>query len=78
MSDYAKHRLEHGEKYPYHELPPADWAERAALGVLADLGDRRGIKHELNEPDLDVKAEIVATLADIIRCAHSASTDEQR
>lgn len=71
MSEYAKHRLEHGAQFPYHGKPPTDWAERAALGVLADLGDRRGIKQELNqiEGDEDITDEIVTTLADIIRTA---------
>lgn len=71
MSDYANIRLKHGEKFPYHGKPPKDWAERAALGVLADLLDRRGIKNALwdCEDDQEVTDEIVATLADIIRTA---------
>jgi hypothetical protein len=71
VSNYAETRLAHGEKWPYHSKPPTDWAERAALGVLADLMDRRGIKQELRqiEGDEDITQEIVITLADIIRTA---------
>ncbi len=79
--DIAKHRLEHGAKFPYdaddkwwngggENPPPAkDWAHAAARGVLADLNDRGGIKHGFNEIDEDVRAEIVESLAEIIRRA---------
>jgi hypothetical protein len=68
MSD-AQWWLDHGNEFPFHEKPATDWAERAALGVLADLTDRRGIKHELRNCDDDVKAEIVESLAAIIRAS---------
>jgi hypothetical protein len=58
-----------GVKYPYHGKPPKDWAEVAALGILRDLSDRRGIKHELGNVDGDIKAEIVEKMAAIIRAA---------
>lgn len=61
--------LEQGEKYPYHGKLPKDWAERAALGVLYDLCDRRGIKHELREVDGDARKDIVESLSRIIRAA---------
>lgn len=75
MSHYADNRLAHGEKFPYHNKPPKDWAERAALGVLADLLDRRGIKNALwdCEDDEEVSEEIVTTMADIIRTAQGKS-----
>ena len=63
--------LERGEEYPYHGQKPKDWAERAALGILWDLSDRRGIKHELDEVDQDVRVEIVQKMAEIIRAASS-------
>ena len=66
MAD-ASFWLAHGEEYPYHEKAPVDWAERAVLGILANLGDRRGIKHELHEVDEDVRVEIVESLAAILR-----------
>lgn len=66
----AEIRLGQGAKYPYHGKPAEDWAERAALGVLADLCDRRGIKHELQDTDADIKREMVKSLAEIIRAAH--------
>lgn len=68
MSD-PKRDLDTALQYPYHGRPPKDWAEHAALGVLNDLNDRRGIKHELSAVDEEVRAEIVETLAGIIRQA---------
>jgi hypothetical protein len=81
--DISKHRLEHGAKYPYDggadfwedrtpTPPPApDWAHAAARGVLADLLDRRGIKWALDDEQIDreTRAEIVQSLAEIIRLA---------
>lgn len=78
---YAQRRLKHGAMFPYdagdswwqsedEENPPppaVDWAHAAARGVLADLGDRRGIKNSLDGLDEDIKAELVETIADIIR-----------
>jgi len=81
----SKHRLEHGAKYPYDggadfwedrtpTPPPAtDWAHAAARGVLADLLDRRGIKWALDDEQIDreTRAEIVQSLAAIIRLARA-------
>jgi hypothetical protein len=79
--DMTKHRLEYGAKHPYDAgadfwedrkptPPPAtDWAHAAARGVLADLCDRRGVKWELDKVDHDVRAELVESLAAIIRQA---------
>jgi hypothetical protein len=74
--------LQLGAKYPYdapdawwdaegEPVPPpaVDWAHEAARGVLHDLQDRRGIKHEFVNIDEDVRAEIVASHAEIIRAA---------
>lgn len=63
---------------PYHGKPPKDWSERAALGVLANLLDRRGIKHALAdvEDDEETTNEIVESLAEIIRLAHRVSGSE--
>lgn len=71
MSDNAVY-LEVARMNPYHGKPAKDWSERAALGVLANLLDRRGIKHELAqiEGDEDITDEIVYSLAEIIRLAH--------
>ncbi len=77
----AKNRLEHGAEFPYDapdkwwngdgKNPPQakDWAHAAARGVLADLSDRRGIKGELEMIDEDVRAELVKSVAEIIRAA---------
>lgn len=80
MSTSAKHSLEIGDKYPYDASdqwsidypaapppPPIDYAHRAARGIIADLTDRRSIKWGFKEIDEDVRAEIVASLAEIIR-----------
>lgn len=72
--------LEVGSRYPYDapddwwdtdypSLLPGDWAHAAARGILADLLDRRGIKHEFKQVDEDVRQEIVASIAAIIRLA---------
>lgn len=72
--------LDHGSKYAYDKMhldegyseTPIDWARFAALGVLADLCDRGGIKHELRdiENDAEIAEEIVESLTAIIRRAH--------
>ena len=67
----------HGE-FPYPEPPIAsDWAHRAARGVLADLTDRRRIKNGFDDIDQDLRGEIVATLAAIIRAAYDERGDAQ-
>lgn len=65
----AESTLQRGIRHPYDGREPVDAAHRAALGVLADLLDRRGVKQELEQIDGDVRAEIVAELAAIIRVA---------
>ena len=50
MSDEIIHRL----------------AEKAARDIEKDLRDRRGIRHEWDRIDLDIQAEIWATMNDII------------
>lgn len=78
-------RVRHGNKFPYDapdkwwdgdaSNPPKadDWAHSAARGVLADLQDRRGIKYGFDNIDEGVRAEIVASLAAIIRFAKDQS-----
>jgi hypothetical protein len=76
----AKLCLKRGDRHPYDDpnrynddgIPPVpahDWAHRAARGILEDLGDRRGIKHELEMIDDDVRIELTESLAEIIRQA---------
>jgi hypothetical protein len=45
----------------------SDKAEIAARAILADLSDRSGIGNELDQIDDQIKEEIVATHARIIR-----------
>lgn len=69
--------LNRGQRYPYHQNPDANVpyteiksaAEYAALGVLADLSDRYGIKQELNDLDYDIRCELVESLTNIIEAA---------
>lgn len=77
----AKQRLKHGNDFPFdapdawwegdatNPQPPKDWAHAAARGVVADLQDRRSIKHGLERGNIDenIRTEIVETLAEIIR-----------
>lgn len=65
--DYDRRTLGCGYIYPYHGKKPTDTAEHIALGILYDLSDRRGIKHELAAVDDDVRPQIVEELAAIIR-----------
>ena len=66
---YAESMLEHAQTHPYDDRPPKDNAQLAALAVLADLRNRRGIGHELEQVDRSIREEIVDDLAAIIRAA---------
>lgn len=74
MANHYLRELHRGQRYPYHQDPEAGFpytelksaAHYAALGVLADLHDRRGIRQELDEVDYDVRQEIVESLTGII------------
>ena len=83
MTDTDK-ALQFGNEYPYDApdrwlayegettLPAPhskDWAHRAARGIIADLKDRRGIKHGFENVDEETRSEIVSSLAAIIRRA---------
>jgi len=80
-SEEAERDLKRGERFPYDAgadfwedrsaTPPTakDKAHAAARGVLANLLDRRGIKHALEDVDHDVRKEITESLAAIIRLA---------
>jgi hypothetical protein len=75
----ARRYYELGNDYPYDtddngaSATPKDWAHKAVRGVLADLCDRGGVKHALGDVDAEVREEIVASLAEVIRIA-----DEER
>lgn len=58
-----------GQRYPYDDSNEGDWAAKAARGVIADLTDRRNIKHGFDDVDPDVRVEIVQQMAEIIRLA---------
>lgn len=84
MSDIAKNLIEAAAQFPYDapdawwqasDLPPPpalDWAHAAARGILGDLKGRSGVGNELAGLDEDVRAELVESVADIIRTAQAA------
>ena len=62
------YRLKQGAMRPYGGSGvPVDRAHLAALGIMADLLDRGGIKDMLARIDQDVKPGIVTDIAAIIR-----------
>ena len=83
----AHNSLRLGELYPY-DAPKSwwdsdstvrpklqgdgDWSFRAARGVIEDLCDRRGIKNGFEDIPDDIRVDIVAALAEIIREAEKA------
>lgn len=75
-SDQIEFIYKLGNEYPYDDSNDGDWAVRAARGVVADLTDRRGIKQGFNDIDPVVRAEIIQTMADIIRFAYSQAETE--
>lgn len=56
---------ESGDKWCFRMLP-IDRAKKIVDAIIDDLSDRKGIKHEWNMIDDDVKAEIRQCWADII------------
>ncbi len=79
MVDSYLYKLHRAQERPYHQSPEEGFpytelsspAEFAALGVLEDLLDRRGIKIEFRHVDYDVRQEIVETLTKIIESAYT-------
>lgn len=81
----AKFAISHGNKFPYdapdswwekgkgNPFPDADYAEKAARGILADLCDRRGIKQGFVDIDEEIRLQIVQNMAAIIRAAVEAN-----
>lgn len=58
-------------KCPYDsgERMTSSPARLAALAIIDDLLDRRGIGHALTDIDLDIKEEIVGTMVEFIEVA---------
>lgn len=81
IAKYAKSALTFGDLFPYDGadncIKPlnVDWSHQAARGVLADLQDRDGIKHGFHDVDVDIRIEIVDTLAAIIELAHKTRNE---
>lgn len=68
--DYAEFMLKHGTTYSYAPgFVASDWAETAAMGIAADLCDRRGVKWEMEKVDDEVRGDIIKAHAAIIRAA---------
>lgn len=62
------------DAFPYDGAVPVDTAHRAAQGILAALCGRCGVGDELDDLDDDVKAEIAAVLAQIIRLSMAGTS----
>lgn len=85
----AKRSLEYGSKFPYDapdawwnssegKPPPAiDKAHAAARGILWDLRGRCDIKRGFEGIDEETRAEIVASMAEIIRAAMSEGGEHE-
>lgn len=54
---------------PYHGEPLLNQYELAASSVIRELCDRRGIKHQLENCDADVRKDIIESLAATIELA---------
>lgn len=74
-------QIKHGDEFPFDATDewredftkstwnpkPKDWAHATARGIIAELRDRNTIKHGFDNIDENTRAEIVQTLAAIIR-----------
>lgn len=60
-------RISQAQANPYHRRAPINDAERAALGVLAELLDRRVIGDTLEQIDIITRRDIVQKAALIIQ-----------
>ena len=69
---YKKQTLE----YPYHNKQPESKAELAALMILNDFCDRRGIKNKFVDIKQSVREEIVKSVVDIINFNMSESSND--
>jgi len=57
--------------YAVSESPNINgWAMGAAMGILDNLKDRRGIRHEINNCDAEVLNEMINTFSGIILSRH--------
>jgi len=65
----TKKVLDLAQEFPYVHVDNPDWATKAALGILYDLSDRRGVGNELELIDEDVRQELLEAQASIIRAA---------
>lgn len=59
------------EYYAYilDKVEPNSKTKKAVFNIVADLTDRRGIKHEFNNIDGDIQDEIIETWIDKIDSA---------
>jgi hypothetical protein len=73
LLELVKGTIERGIACPYDDEPvaPHDLGRIAAVSVIADLTDRRGIKNGFNDIDDDVRKSIVDDLTNIINAVHS-------
>jgi len=73
LAELVKFTIELGVGRPYDnkEVIGDDKGRVAAVAILADLTDRRGVKNELNAIDGDIKEELTQTMTNIINYVHS-------
>jgi hypothetical protein len=51
-----------GEHY-YINRKPKNWQEEAALKILDSLLDRRGLRQELEQIDMEIREELLTSIA---------------
>lgn len=68
----AAFSVKSAQERPYDGRKATSREHLAALAVIEDLLDRRGIKHEFDNIDADVRMEIVNDLTEVIKLALTA------
>ena len=64
------------ENCPYEVRKDAAWL--VGMAIWKDLTDRRGVKHELRACEMEIQAEIVATIGNLAIEAYQKHVGEVR
>lgn len=67
LASRARWAADMGMRYPLHDKKPDSGPEHAACAILAELSDRGGFDHILDDIDKETREDIVETMAAIIR-----------
>lgn len=71
--DPAKISYLMGNRYAYDDGELGNtWMLRAARGIVNDFYDRYALKEALTGVDLDIRIEIIARMAEIIKIAYDS------